>query len=423
MSTNDVATQHPATAANISSPPSFNGTHSFLDNSCTSRSVDDEDDKKNVLDCISQDGDDFGRSMIRHVSTESPSHGVQIKSSTAHLVKDQQTRNWCSPNVPGEAASFPLVSPAVQKLKSFKFVKVSRKRSSESQDIDMGVTDTMPPLKRPRSVNTHNNAPGMSGKLPGKVREDGQLKNNLDHYGGKERTSEDTTLCQSTSSLSCGNTAALKDTATSSLVDMAAAGSSSAATKHSASQRSVGSFCVGCTDTYQGPPTPVCVNRNALNCAPVVQPCISPLTLSQTRFPNGAPLRSIILTTPISRIAMPVRSTPYMASSATNLKYLTPQQSMRAQIPQQSSQGRHPLPSLPILSSKTAVSPPIYPTCRNKRLPSSAAAMICTPSDGPVSSGGGMMGTPVPLPRRRFPGPAGLLPPLVCLLCWLIYSQ
>jgi len=129
-------------------------------------------------------------------------------------------------------------------------------------------------------------------------------------------------------------------------------------------------------------------------------------------------------------------STPSIPSSANLPAVTTPRSSS---LPQQDGQGikSTPLPSTPLnpahlvrpapsLTPRTSSAKFTTPTknqgavisslrCSSKRPHPSTptSALMCIPSSTPSYSGIDILRTPVPVPQRKFPGPAGLLPRLV----------
>lgn len=93
-------------------------------------------------------------------------------------------------------------------------------------------------------------------------------------------------------------------------------------------------------------------------------------------------------------------------------KYSTPQQTSRDKYstPQPTSRDKYLTPQL---------------TSRDKYSTPQPTPLICTPSSGAGPSGGvDILSTPVVLAKRKFPGPAGLLPPLVSMyICTYIHLQ
>lgn len=362
---------------------------------------------------IFQEGKVCRRNVSEQCRTEQHYCRIETESNTTLLSKkDSLPNKTCSTSIAsGEAASFRSASPAIQKLNLFKFVKTDRKRTREGRERDEVAMDGGLLLKRPTMRDTDDFA---QTRPMGSVC--GTLENEAERCdGGTERTSDGGMQCRSNASSRLESVSLLTSTVASNRADiLPTATSLIEANNVPAARGSTTPFSSISTALNLRPHTPLHANRKSSDSVRI-QPHSIPefLTPSQARLSVG-------LTTPTSRMTAPIGSTPNV-SSATNSKFLTPQRSS-TRSSRLSSRLTNPLPTFSNASSPSSASPSMYSTPKGKRLPSStAAALICTPTNEPGSVGIGIIGTPVPLPRRRFPGPAGLLPPLVGLINTYLY--
>ena len=397
-----------AGATSVSPCSSFHGNDTpLLSELSTSRGVGNGDRVTHcVMDCISQDGVGFG--CTEHGKTEHHGLGMDTESNTPHLAnKNPPDKKACSTSE--EAVK--LQSLAVQKLNLFKFVKTDRKRSRERNEASVCGS---PPWKIPMARDEDS---CISQRRPAAA-VGGTWGDEAEPCGGWTKGTTDGGMpCRSNTSSGVQNASLLPSTRDSDWAGVSTPSTSVMVVNDASLARGNRTPSSGfLTPLTPRSHTPLHANRTSSDTAQV-KPHGFPEVLfpSQADFTVTTPLRSTALTTHTFGMTATNASTP-SSTSAAGSTFLSQQQSI---ITPASLFPSH-LTNLPpntswCSSSRTHASSSTYSTPKGRRLPSSTpAALICTPEPG--CRGVGIIGTPVPLPRRRFPGPAGLLPPLVGLI-------
>lgn len=379
--------------------------------------------KNDAMECISNDSEGCTQNIAEQYYKKQHKDRIEIESSRTHLAKSEQTSQKCSnKTASGDTTSFQSASPAMQRLKSFKFVKIDRKRTSEGRESAKAAVSEGPPLKKPVGLDGDHITERRIVKPSDVDREVGTLARE-EHHSCNEQASEGAmSRWSSTSSSMLQNLTLLTNVATSNQPNML---TTAVGTLITAADKLTTAGGHQTDSATPRPHTPLHVNRKSVDSGPIQTRSTSEFfTPSQSRFSISTPLRTIGLTTPSSRLATPssrlttsmttpISSSP-ATSSPTHSKNFTPQRSISTGASRLSSRLLTPLQSSSNAPSRISTTPSVYSTPQSRRMPSSAiTALICTPTNEPGSTGVGIMRTPVPLPRRKFPGPAGLLPPLV----------
>lgn len=350
--------------------------------------------KKGTMDCVPQ-----GRveSAGEQYITEQHRHVTVAESDTANLAKIKQT----SPTHLNQTSSGKAVStsPAVRKLNSFKFVKTDRKRASIGRERNETAMDDRPPTKKPVSREsvaiTHRRSNDVSDRISL------DLATEVEHYG-VERTSEALAPRWSSTSRNLTSTSTNEHPNIFTSANRTLIAANDNFTTARSNQATYSDIM---TPLAPRPHTPLHTSHQTRITSEFPTP-------SQSNFSISTPLRSIHLTTPMYGLTTPMHSTSNAPS--TRSEFLTARRSMTKVVSQLSSRLSNPMPTSLMASCPISVGPSVASTPQSKRLPSAATALICTPTNEPGFTGEvGILRTPVLLPRRKFPGPAGLLPPLV----------
>ena len=131
-----------------------------------------------------------------------------------------------------------------------------------------------------------------------------------------------------------------------------------------------------------------------------------PPPISTLSGPSSANFPAAISSRPASLLSSTSQSSNSTPLPLTSLKTARPASSAFSTPIAPRNRSATPTPHVAAVSS-------LHGPSKRPHLSTPTSALMCTPASTPGSSGIEILRTPVPVPQRKFPGPAGLLPRLV----------